>query len=324
MAAPWYTTFFNKDYWSFAQHEYSPERTAKEVSYLRDVVAGAPSNRVADLGCGIGRHCLPLAAAGLDVIGIDVSPWAIDEARRRAGAEGTQLRLVVGDLMAGTDWPIKEVGAVVCIQAFGWGTDRDQLRLLRRVRRSLMPDGLLVLDFSNAMWIMRHLCPEAKESHGGKTFELQRHYDAVTGRSRGTVTVSDGRGDPTVLTHDVRLYSVPEALALVREAGFSVEALHAEFSTDGAVTMDSRYVQVIARRQAVPPQGLALSAYSKGVPRGEVDLRWCPDELDWVEPSPVAVWHSLWDEEDNRLAARQRHYAVDDPLRWRTLGGDLG
>jgi SAM-dependent methyltransferase len=39
--------------------------------------------RVLDVGCGAGRLCLQLQARGLDVVGIDISPGAVDVCRRR-------------------------------------------------------------------------------------------------------------------------------------------------------------------------------------------------------------------------------------------------
>src|SRR5258706_131819 len=49
--------------------------------------AGA-GTRVLDVGCGVGRWSRLLAARGADVLGVDLSPTMIAQARRRAVAEG--------------------------------------------------------------------------------------------------------------------------------------------------------------------------------------------------------------------------------------------
>lgn len=48
----------------------------------------APGSTVLDVGCGVGRWSLLLAARGALVSGMDLSPTMIAEARRRANAEG--------------------------------------------------------------------------------------------------------------------------------------------------------------------------------------------------------------------------------------------
>jgi SAM-dependent methyltransferase len=41
------------------------------------------AGRVLDIGCGAGRHCLYLQEQGLDVLGIDISPLAVEVCKRR-------------------------------------------------------------------------------------------------------------------------------------------------------------------------------------------------------------------------------------------------
>jgi SAM-dependent methyltransferase len=56
--------------------------------------------RVLDVGCGVGRWSRMLAARGARVLGIDLSPTMIAEARRRAdlGGVGGRCRFAVADL----------------------------------------------------------------------------------------------------------------------------------------------------------------------------------------------------------------------------------
>lgn len=53
------------------------------------------TGRVLDLGCGAGRHASVLTAAGLDVIGVDTSPGAVEVARARgvAARSGSAISL---------------------------------------------------------------------------------------------------------------------------------------------------------------------------------------------------------------------------------------
>ena len=48
----------------------------------------AAGTRVLDVGCGVGRWSRLLAARGAEVLGVDLSPTMIAQARRRAAADG--------------------------------------------------------------------------------------------------------------------------------------------------------------------------------------------------------------------------------------------
>jgi SAM-dependent methyltransferase len=58
---------------------------------------GGFSGEVLDIGCGLGDNAIYLASRGHPVIGLDGSPAAIDEARRRAAAAGVTVTFDVAD-----------------------------------------------------------------------------------------------------------------------------------------------------------------------------------------------------------------------------------
>ena len=58
---------------------------------------GGFSGEVLDIGCGLGDNAIYLASRGHSVTGLDGSPAAIEEARRRAGAAGVTVNFDVAD-----------------------------------------------------------------------------------------------------------------------------------------------------------------------------------------------------------------------------------
>jgi cyclopropane fatty-acyl-phospholipid synthase-like methyltransferase len=71
-----------------------------QPAFVRLADGGLLRGRVLDAGCGSGEHALLAAARGADVVGVDVSPRAIERARRKAGERGLAVRFEVADALS--------------------------------------------------------------------------------------------------------------------------------------------------------------------------------------------------------------------------------
>ena len=74
----------------------------EHVAHVHDVIrrhvaSDFAPRRVLDFGCGVGRLVIPFAAAGADVVGVDVSPSMLAEAERNCRERGVDARLVRAD-----------------------------------------------------------------------------------------------------------------------------------------------------------------------------------------------------------------------------------
>ncbi|MGH3012591.1 MAG: class I SAM-dependent methyltransferase [Gaiellaceae bacterium] len=103
---------------------------------------------VVELGVGTGRIALPVAAAGVSVIGVDSSQGMLEVCRKRAEAAGVAhlLDLRLGDLR---DPPVSERVRLVTspFRAFlHLETHAERLKALASVRRLLVPGGRFVFD----------------------------------------------------------------------------------------------------------------------------------------------------------------------------------
>src|SRR5207248_1678273 len=56
-----------------------------------------PGMRVLDVACGTGNLAIPAGKRGADVTGIDIAPNLIEQARKRADAEGIRATFDEGD-----------------------------------------------------------------------------------------------------------------------------------------------------------------------------------------------------------------------------------
>ena len=103
--------------------------------------------RVLDVGCGYGRIALPLARAGFEVEGLDLSENLIEAARRAADAEGLRGGFRVGS-MTSLPYPSESFDAAICLwSAFNELLEEDeQTRAIREMWRVLRPGGVGVVE----------------------------------------------------------------------------------------------------------------------------------------------------------------------------------
>lgn len=103
--------------------------------------------RVLDLACGSGRLTIPLAQAGLEVVGGDLSPEMLARARRHAEAQAVSLDLVQLDMR---DFDLKgrtfDTVIVAMNSVLHLHSPDDFNGFFRSVGRHLSPQGRLVFD----------------------------------------------------------------------------------------------------------------------------------------------------------------------------------
>ena len=179
--------------------------------------AGAP---VVELACGTGRIAVPIAMAGIRVIGVDASPAMLEVARGYARTEGVEelLDLRHGDLR---EPPVSERVALVLIpfrSLLHMTTDDDRLRALGAAHALLRPGGRLVFD------VFAPSRDDVEDTHG-RWLEREpgifERADWDEGARTLTLSVRRGEEASTML---LAWLSPPEWRLLLDRAGFDLEA----------------------------------------------------------------------------------------------------
>ncbi len=98
--------------------------------------------RVLDVGCGVGRHVLYCQKAGLDALGIDISPLSVKVARAR-GARAELMDVFQMTLPRGSFDTVLLMGNNIGMV----GGPEPTLRMLRILREMARDDGLLICGF---------------------------------------------------------------------------------------------------------------------------------------------------------------------------------
>jgi SAM-dependent methyltransferase len=186
----------------------------------------APETPVVELGVGTGRIAIPVAAAGIRLIGVDRSEGMLDVCRARAAAAGVSQRL---DLRPGDfrDPPVTErVALVMCpFRAYLHLPDDDEQRVaaLRAAHDLLVPGGLLAFD------VFAPSPDDVEETHGRWIEREPGIWERAIWDEAARRLALDVSGPGTETTLCLTWLPVSDWQRLLELAGFEVEACYGWF-----------------------------------------------------------------------------------------------
>jgi SAM-dependent methyltransferase len=212
------------------------------VSVVEDVAfylerARRSGGPVVELGVGTGRIAIPVAADGIEVIGVDSSEGMLAVARERAELAGVEVDLRYGDLR---DPPVE--GPVPLVLApfrslLHMETEADRIAAVRAVHRLLEPDGRFVFDVFNPGR------EDIAETHGRWLEREPGIFERADWDERTRTLLLRVRGDGMESELSLAWISVGEWRELLGAEGFVVEGLYGWFDeTPWAGHEDSIFV----------------------------------------------------------------------------------
>lgn len=214
----------------------------EDVGFYVDqaLASGGP---VVELAVGTGRIAVPIAQAGIPLIGVDSSPGMLAVAQEAAEAAGVShlLELRVGDLR---EPPVVErVPLVICPfrSLLHMETEDEKLRALRAARSLLAPAGRYVFD------VFAPSRDDIVETHDRWLEREPGIFErAVWDEGSRTLSLSVSSGSASV-TFGLHWQSAPEWLRLLDATEFEVEALYGWF--DRRPYEDDEDMIFVCRRQ---------------------------------------------------------------------------
>lgn len=244
---PWWEDYFGDLYLRLLEATLAPDQTAREVAGVMAMLRLRPGACILDVGCGQGRHVVPLARAGYRVTGLDRSTYLLHKAQKAAKAISADVHLVRGDMRL-LPWGQVFDGCINLLSTFGYFEDEEENeQALHQMARVLRPGGRLILDVSNRDYYLLRSWPYTWRRCGQAVILEENSFDAETSRFKAKFTWLEGAQRESV-THSVRHYTAPELKGMLRRAGLAPEAVHGSF--DGSpFGLDSQRLIVVARKE---------------------------------------------------------------------------
>jgi SAM-dependent methyltransferase len=213
---------------------------------------------VLELACGTGRLTIPIAQAGVEIVGLDLTPSMLDHARDKARQAGVQISWVEGDCRT-FDLARKFSLIFIGFNSMQHLHDHASLAaLFANVRKHLAPGGRFIFDVFNPSiailnrdysqrFLERYY--EDPDGRGKVAFEQTAVYDDAAQVNHITVYFSlPDEKDFRVEQLDLRCFFPQELDMLVRANGFEIEAKYGNFERKPFASRDMKQVVVCKSR----------------------------------------------------------------------------
>jgi SAM-dependent methyltransferase len=225
----------------------TPYRNRQDVAFFVEA-ARASGGPVLELGCGSGRVLIPTARAGVEIIGLDLSPHMLQVCRQHLQDEPPQVQARVQLIQADMrQFDLDRAFRLVTtpFRPFQHLTTlQDQLCCLACIHQHLAGDGRLILDIFNPSLegltrdnLGQEICdePEFTTPDGRRVTRchstVSRDYANQTNQIELIyyITHPDGRQQRLVHTFPMRYLFRYETEHLLARSGFQVEQVYADY-----------------------------------------------------------------------------------------------
>jgi SAM-dependent methyltransferase len=228
------------EYAPFYDWENARTVARRDVAFWRRL-ALAQRGRVLELGCGTGRVAVPLARAGVDIVGIDRSAPMLARARRRL--RRTRLahpaRLVRGDIRHLPFRPRRPFDLVIAPYGIlqSLTSDRDLRATLESVATVLRRGALFAIDLVPDLprW-SEYTRRVSLRGRSGRRTNLtlvetvrQDRRNGFTHFDQEYIVRSDGARRVHRFSLTFRTLNVPQMRARLERAGFEVDAVLGDY-----------------------------------------------------------------------------------------------
>lgn len=231
------------------------ESTDSKNAFIEKLLKAQNVKTVLDMTCGTGSQVFYLTKHGYEVIGSDFSPALLEQARKRAAAEGLNLTFIDGDmrnLQAG------QFDAVITIfSAIGHLTQPDFEIALQNIYANLKDGGVYVFDIFNLQAITDDVIADFAmdiESvvNGAKVrnkqhSEIDRENGLLTSHDHYTILKDGHKPEVHTNTFSLQIYTAKQLRVMLERNGFEV-IHHYDMDGNDFVADKSLNILTVARK----------------------------------------------------------------------------
>jgi cyclopropane fatty-acyl-phospholipid synthase-like methyltransferase len=208
--------FFDEEASRYLENSFTTN-TMNEVAFLLEELQLEIGKSILDIGCGVGRHSIPLAKRGYQVTGIDLSSGMLSQAKSTALSEGVRVTFIHADASTYESDVAFDAAICLCEGAIGLvGSNHDahdyDVQILTNVFKCLRPNGKFIITTMNGFRIIRQY----------NDSDIARGvFDPINMIETHSI-VPAGATDSTEFRTRQRHYIPSEFCAMMRNIGFDI------------------------------------------------------------------------------------------------------
>lgn len=226
------------------------ERTTHEVDFVVEALQLQGPERILDIACGFGRHALELARKGYSVVGVDITPEYIEEARKRVRESRLEAKFICADLRDVSFHKEFDVVLNLADGAIGYlENDEENLKVFDLITSALKPGGKHLMGICNAAYARKHF-PRRHWEVGSRSISLAEFdwdeqaarmvYTGYTLKYGETLTVPQGKGTAS----SIRLYTLEELREILQARGMEIRQAYGDYDT-ATPASDDRFTLLV-------------------------------------------------------------------------------
>jgi SAM-dependent methyltransferase len=238
----WFASWFDSPYYPMLYRHRDEAEAQEALTNLHRFLKLPEGSLVLDLCCGQGRHSRTLHQLGCQVVGIDLSGSAIEYAHSLAQPgqrfEVQDMRLFSVD---------ERFDAVFNLfTSFGYfDSNAENLRVLSRIAHHLLTNGILVIDYLNAIPLLNQQIQQVEQSIDGVLFRTAK---SIEGNSVVKHIEVIDKGTTHNFVERVQLITLADFSSKLQSSGFTIDHVFGNYQLDEYRPEQSPRCLIIARK----------------------------------------------------------------------------
>lgn len=224
------------------------ETETHDIEFILDYIKDKNIDRILEPFCGNGRMLIPLAEAGYQVVGMDLSFNMLDSLKKKINnkEKGVKenIKLIQADILE-YEWPENfDLLILGCNCLYELASPKQQLKIIQKAYNSLKEDGLLFIDNDNMegkldeSWCEigreKEIFPNGICQHGiefkgtYKTTYVNREKRIWKAERKVEINYPDGKKDIKSLNQQKHPVSAPEVKNWLKDTGFEIIKVYSD------------------------------------------------------------------------------------------------